>query len=587
MANEFQQVSRQRSRIEPPRTSTFAVLMCYLACVAGVPLPLASSARAQAVPSSDLAHSYKGLVAGKSTRADVIAKLGPAPIQTEREDDMRYPVAGRPGQSDRLFFRRGKLALITAASPDSRYATRREIVDRFGEPESHIEFQTQEYLDYTERGLRFICDRAGGTVGIVYFAPSRRRVPAGYPQARLRLRPAPATHVRVKAPRDFRVGTAQRSIAPQRYDNLTADGKQNPAHLAEDLLARVAIFQRGPATVVLVGLDVFGMGAWDLDALRESLAEKGFANVVIAMSHTHANVDTIGFYGYYPREYAKHIIQQTEAAVLAAAQTMVEVQRLKLGAVEMPLAGGRVVDLIRNGRDAGLVDPTVSIIQAIGKDGRPIANVVHMACHPEVIRLEQTRGLSPDFVGTLCTQVTRELGGQTVFLNGALGGMLTPDTRFRTQEAAEEMGARLADYVIQAAKNAQESGSYGVWMVRRPVQYPITGESVVQFLQNPPGPIDFHQGRIRTEMNLIWIGDAQLITVPGELLPDIGLEIMSKMRGRLRLVVGLANAELGYLVPSFDFRAGHYEERTGPGAAGGAITRSVGLELAPRMPPDS
>jgi hypothetical protein len=86
-------------------------------------------------------------------------------------------------------------------------------------------------------------------------------------------------------------------------------------------------------------------------------------------------------------------------------------------------------------------------------------------------------------------------------------------------------------------------------------------------------------------MNLLWIGDAQFITVPGELLPEIGFEIEAKMTGRVRAIVGLANGELGYLVPSYDFRAGGYEERTGPGAAGGEITRSVGLELAPMLPP--
>jgi hypothetical protein len=50
------------------------------------------------------------------------------------------------------------------------------------------------------------------------------------------------------------------------------------------------------------------------------------------------------------------------------------------------------------------------------------------------------------------------------------------------------------------------------------------------------------------------------------------------------LIVGLTNDEFGYLIPSYDFRMGEYEERTGPGAAGGEITRSVGLELAPLRP---
>jgi len=75
-----------------------------------------------------------------------------------------------------------------------------------------------------------------------------------------------------------------------------------------------------------------------------------------------------------------------------------------------------------------------------------------------------------------------------------------------------------------------------------------------------------------------------MITVPGELLPELGFEIMSHMTGRPRLVLGLTNDEFGYLIPSYDFRAGVYEERTGPGAAGGEITRSVGLELAPLRP---
>jgi hypothetical protein len=177
------------------------------------------------------------------------------------------------------------------------------------------------------------------------------------------------------------------------------------------------------------------------------------------------------------------------------------------------------------------------------------------------------------------------LGGQPVFLNGSLGGMLTPDTRARTQAAAEEMGTRLAHFVIQAAEQSVPSSGYDLWLHRRPVQFPITGESVKAFLETAPWPLELIDGRIATEMNAVWIGDAQFITVPGELLPDIGLEIMSHMPGRLRMIVGLANGELGYLIPSFDFRAGGYEERTGPGPSGGEITRSVGLELAPLAPP--
>ena len=65
---------------------------------------------------------------------------------------------------------------------------------------------------------------------------------------------------------------------------------------------------------------------------------------------------------------------------------------------------------------------------------------------------------------------------------------------------------------------------------------------------------------------------------------SLGMAIRRRSPFRYTFVVGLANDEFGYLIPSYDFRAGVYEERTGPGAAGGEITRSVGLELAPLRP---
>jgi len=577
--------SKTDRRKRSAKIATWQTVICG-AVVAGVFAAILLHSALAAAPALP-ANAYKGLTPGEVTFAEVKAKLGPDRLETASEGDLRYPSQGAPDLNDRFYFRDDKLALVTSASADPRYPNRDSIIDQFGPPEAEITFETQSYLDYTQQGLRFICAADGKTTGVLYFAPHPRRVPEGYPNAHVDLSRKPQAAARaVEPPQDFRVGAAQVSISPQKLEGITPDNNEKPTHVAEELFARVVIFERGKNRVVFIGPDVFGMGMWDVDLVRERLRKRGFPNVVVAMSHTHANVDTIGFYGYYPAEYVEHILAQFEKAVIEAEKNLTTISALKVGSVEMPLAGGRVVDLIRNGRDPGVVDPTVSIVQAIGKDGRSVANLIHLACHPEVIRLRDTKGLSPDFVGTLCREVSERLGGQTVFLNGALGGMLTPGTRYRTQAAAEEMGHALAQYVIAAAKSAQPSENYDVWLYRRPVQYPITAEAIIQFLQNAPGKENFTDQRVRTEMNLVWIGDAQFITVPGELLPDLGFEIMSQMRGKLRLIVGLANAELGYLIPSYDFRAGGYEERTGPGAAGGAITRSVGLELAPILPPD-
>lgn len=528
-------------------------------------------------------HSWRGFVIGEATVEEIVEKLGPSPIDTAGSQDLRYPTVEHPELNDRLYFRNRKLAMVTSASPDKRYPNRAAIEKLLGAPEAEVTFQTQEYLDYSEAGRRFICAADGTTTGILYFAPVPRRVPRGYPNTRINLRrEEQAVSEPVRS--TIRVGAAQASISPTNFDGLQAPSNDQKLHLDEDLYARVVVFERDGRPVVLAGVDVFGLGPWDIQHLRESLADKGFPDVIVAMSHTHANVDTIGFYGYYPQKYAEYVLQQTEAAVLEAAAKLQAISHLQSGTVEMSLAGGRVVDLIRNGRDPGLVDPAVSVLQAIGKDHQPIVNVVHLACHPEVIRLKDTDGLSPDFVGRLCQRVSEELGGQTVFLNGALGGMLTPDTRFRTQAAAEEMGARLSEYALSAARQAAPCAGDALWIETRAVEFPITAAGTSQFLNNPPKPFSMRQGRVSADMSVIWIGDAQFVTVPGEVLPDIGFEIMQHMTGRMRVIVGLANGELGYLIPGFDFRAGGYEERTGPGAAGGVITRVIGLQLAAQRP---
>jgi hypothetical protein len=91
------------------------------------------------------------------------------------------------------------------------------------------------------------------------------------------------------------------------------------------------------------------------------------------------------------------------------------------------------------------------------------------------------------------------------------------------------------------------------------------------------------KGFIHSEVNLIRIGDLWLATVPGELLPRLGLQIKASMRsagaGTVG-VIGLANDELGYILPAEDFKypwnpfrpGKHYEE-----------PNSIGREIGPKV----
>ena len=97
-----------------------------------------------------------------------------------------------------------------------------------------------------------------------------------------------------------------------------------------------------------------------------------------------------------------------------------------------------------------------------------------------------------------------------------------------------------------------------------------------------PEPRD-NRGLISSEVNLIQIGDCWLVTVPGELLPKLGLQIKDKLKisgAQITGIIGLANDELGYILPKEDFRyplnplnpKDHYEETM-------SISKNIGSKL--------
>ncbi len=91
----------------------------------------------------------------------------------------------------------------------------------------------------------------------------------------------------------------------------------------------------------------------------------------------------------------------------------------------------------------------------------------------------------------------------------------------------------------------------------------------------------FMGGRAQTEVNLIEIGDAQIVTFPGEVLPKLGLKMKNEMKAKYKFIFGLANDELGYILPEEDFDRGlyEYEKSMSVGSKIGTITTETLLML--------
>ncbi len=63
------------------------------------------------------------------------------------------------------------------------------------------------------------------------------------------------------------------------------------------------------------------------------------------------------------------------------------------------------------------------------------------------------------------------------------------------------------------------------------------------------------------------------------MLPEVSFEILKEMQGFPRILVGLANDQLGYIIPEYDFRSDSYEETMSQGKATAPAVRDTALGL--------
>jgi hypothetical protein len=94
--------------------------------------------------------------------------------------------------------------------------------------------------------------------------------------------------------------------------------------------------------------------------------------------------------------------------------------------------------------------------------------------------------------------------------------------------------------------------------------------------------------KVSTQLNLVNIGSAQILTIPGEALPNIGYYLKRKMHGQHNLLFGLTNDAFGYILTPVDwnsFKVYDYVSRTSLGEMTGEIYIDEALKLVTESPP--
>lgn len=420
-----------------------------------------------------------------------------------------------------------------------------------------------------------------------------------------------------------------------RLAGFGATGRR-PAGVRDPLHARLLLLRQGKTTVALASLDLLG---FYLNDTRELRALAGYDQpgryLLVHATHQHSGPDTLGLWGPFPgisgvnvRYHAR--LKREIARALKELETRLEPVAAEGAAGRLDPRG-----LCRDSRDPQVLDPRLAVLRLVGRRGRAVATVINWSCHPEVLGREN-RLITADYPGALCARVESRGGGACLFLNGAIGGLLTPDVKEESFAEMERVGAAVADAALElrrapfpprlAARSERvlvpvENSRYRLFLPALSF-----GHELLDADGRPlPGwkrwwlPLkhlfarldEDEQPWVESEVSRVDIGAASLLGIPGELFPELaiggydggfafgrplitpgnpappalekapaGPYMLGRLDARVPMLVGLANDELGYIVPAYDFKASptlsmtprppghHYEETNsiGPSA---------------------
>jgi hypothetical protein len=364
---------------------------------------------------------------------------------------------------------------------------------------------------------------------------------------------------------------------------LAGFGKNRTAQGVHDALyARALVLREGRTAVALVVLDLIGLPYERAREIRRRVKAVPGDHVIVACTHVHSGPDTIGLWGPSPAKsgvdesYMEFMMDRAAAAVEAAARAA-RPARLRLGAAPVPDG------YVKNSREPAIQDKTLTAIQVLGDDGKTIATLVNYASHPEVM-MDQNRLVTADFCGYTLKQIEAKLGGVGIYLNGALGGMVTPDVRERTFEEAQRVGDGVAAVALQALAERPAATMRRLALRSRTVEIPLENAQFKAAITAGLLKGTLQGSALTTEVCRLDLDDAVLVTVPGELLPRPGLALRERIAAPYRLILGLGNDELGYILHPDDFDRDlyRYERSMSVGRqAWPKIEEALGKLLAP------
>ncbi|MFA5329726.1 MAG: hypothetical protein WC384_18165 [Prolixibacteraceae bacterium] len=363
----------------------------------------------------------------------------------------------------------------------------------------------------------------------------------------------------------------------------------------DDLWARTMVIDDGRIRIALVVLDAIGLMNDNIIDIRQMIpAEASITYAIVSSTHDHEAPDLMGLWGETPfkngidKKYMKFVKDQAVKSIVTAVSNL---RPAKLSVSE-DLTGA--IPLVKDTRAPEVFDSGLRIIRAIdNENGTTLGSLIAWADHAETLWSKNLL-ITSDFCHYVREGVEKGIfkgdslvkpgiGGVAVYVNGAVGGLMTTHpslfvtdpvtgTEYKepTFEKAEAQGKSLSLLALNAMDNPiEEIDSARISLIVRSLKLPVANKLFQ--LGTALGVLDRGTSgwmKMRSELAVLKIGPLTMVTIPGEAYPEVingGIEapedrdfkigplevppVREMMPGKYKFVFGLANDEIGYIIP--------------------------------------
>jgi len=398
------------------------------------------------------------------------------------------------------------------------------------------------------------------------------------------------------------VGVARADITPPvgiKSSGFAARGPLTRYH--DPLLATALVLAAGAQRAALIGCDLLDLDAETVREIRQHICQRtGIPEnaITVTCTHTHYGPDA-------HRDLSDPLVHVYHANLIHVLTGIVEAAAAKLQPARLGVGWGQSDiginrrEKLPNGRiilgqnPLGPIDRAVGVLRIEALDGGPLACIINFQTHP-VSQTWQVDHISADYPGAMREVVEKLTRAPCLFLQGASGNINAARME-PTYEPARSLGVRLGCEVTRVWETIQPKPSVELAVASRSIDLPRThygsregAAAIVAETEREianlkaegafEGNIHWAEKRlafarevleswttgvlpqpVKAELQAWRIGDVGIVTTPGEVFNEIGVQIKAASPFAHTFFVGYANDSIGYIPVPEAYAEGGYE----------------------------